>query len=56
MFFDAVIASTGVVLFNGTPEETKKFIIENKRVLNDDCNVYRGSDLRNFSLTEYVNL
>jgi hypothetical protein len=56
MYFDAVIAGNGTVLFNGTPEETVKWIRENGVVLESSCYVVQGSTLKSHTLGEYLSL
>ena len=56
IFFDAVLAANGTILFNGIPEATKIFIREHASDLEPDCIVMRGRDLNEFSLEEYLKL
>jgi hypothetical protein len=56
VFFDAVLAANGTVLFNGIQEEAQKFIRENASVLGEDCVAVRGRDLEFFSLEDYLKL
>lgn len=52
MYFDALFSPTGVLLFNGTPEETLKFI--KREPITSDAYVIEGFTLRSFSVQEYL--
>lgn len=54
MFFDALFSQNGVVLFNGTPEETKKFIRTESASLDKACYVMQGATLSRISMPDYV--
>lgn len=57
MYFDAVLrkGSPTVVLFNGTPEETKTYL-RDLQAPHDDLQVVKGENLRNYEVEEYLNL
>lgn len=54
LYFDAVFSHSGVLLFNGTPEETQKFI--KREPIKSDSYVIQGQSLRTFSVKEYLEL
>lgn len=56
MYFDVVLGFYGIVLFNGTPEETKKFIRREISSLQPDAYVMQGVSMKTFSLKEYMDL
>lgn len=54
-YFDAVICEHGQVKFNGTPEETRAWLMTDEVTPQwPDLNVVRGRDIQVFSVPDYV--
>jgi hypothetical protein len=53
MYFDAVINEKYEPLFNGTPEETKKWLVSDE-IPDEQLNVVRGYDMRVLTVSEYL--
>ena len=54
MYFDAIIrTSNSRVVFNGTPEQVKAFLLQN-RGIHKDVEVCMGSTLRYVSVRDYL--
>lgn len=57
MYFDAVLRkNTNIVLFNGTPEETREYLKKVAEADQDKLIVIRGVDLISYSVSEYLEL
>ncbi|HEY6020995.1 MAG TPA: hypothetical protein VIY48_14155 [Candidatus Paceibacterota bacterium] len=54
MYFDAVLTETESVLFNGTPDATRQWLIENRDYLDSSVIVCKGSTLRYFTVDQYL--
>ena len=55
MYFDAVLDTDMQVLFNGTPEETKKWLeSRSEEMLSHITCVVDGKTLRSMSVLEYL--
>jgi hypothetical protein len=55
MYFDAVLDDHDV-LFNGTSEETKEFLVANSFPEETSIKVVQGSSMKMFSPREYLDL
>jgi hypothetical protein len=56
MYFDAVVfrKNIAIVLFNGTPEETKEYL-RDVQAPHDDIRVIRGENLKTYEVPDYLN-
>ena len=56
MYFDAVLVSdSGEVVFNSTPENTKRWIEETEWVQTEEYTVCDGRTLQFMTVEEYIN-
>lgn len=54
MYFDAVLDFNLKPLFNGTPEETKKWLLKQPDVFLDQVRVCVGYSMEMLTVTEYL--
>jgi hypothetical protein len=54
MYFDAVITDNYVPVFNGTPEETRQWLVDNHDPEATHIQVCVGATLKVISIAEYL--
>jgi len=56
MYWDTVFSASGVVLFNGIPEETKNFVKQQMAMgyIKEDCYVVDGAHVEVYLLQDYI--